>query len=344
MSRDQQNQTFKASQDQNQGYYSNAQNSYANAQKDVGNYENQLGKYASGNPYVEGGQFQTDENKTTANTADALARSTGNMLQSQALRTGQNSAGGIAATEEMERQGGRDLSAEQSQLDAQRIGNQADYQGNVLKASAVPEQMESTLADQQGRLAQGDLNTQEEAAKTPSWIEDFSQGLMNAGTAFAGGAGASMCPAAGSLYLLAGGSEAPVETLKVGDLIQGIDGEPQIIEEIQFAPATILRIATESGEILRCSRVHAFALPLGGFVVAAHAMGKVVRTTEGNSRIVEISGDGVSTVFNVITDGSHTYRANGFWSLGVGEAERQVTMRQWDAIADQMAGVGNGSR
>lgn len=344
MSREQQGETFDTSKKQNSGYYDNSQNSYAKTQADVGNYEDQLAKYKAGNPYVEGGKFQTDENKATANTADALARSTGNMLQSQSLRTGQNSAGGIAATEEMERQGGRDLSAEQAQLDAGRIGNEADYNAKTLQATAVPEQMESTLTGQQGQLAQGTLNTQEEAAKTPSWLEDFSQGIMNAGTAFAGGAGAAMCPAEGSLYLLPDGREVAVETLRAGDEIQGIDHEPQTIEEIQSAPAAILRIQTEHGEVLRCSRVHAFALPCGGFTVAAHALGRVVRTKHGNSRIVFIDEDGVSKVFNVITDGSHTYRANGFWSLGVGEAERHVSMEEWDVIGSRMAGVSNGAR
>jgi len=31
---------------------------------------------------------------------------------------------------------------------------------------------------------------------------------------------------------------------------------------------------------------------------------------------------GKAKVFNVITNGSHTYRADGIWALGVGRAER----------------------
>ena len=45
-------------------------------------------------------------------------------------------------------------------------------------------------------------------------------------------------------------------------------------------------------------------------------------------------------VFNVITDGSHTYRADGMWSLGVGEAERAVSMDKWQEIGERLMQVG----
>jgi hypothetical protein len=50
-----------------------------------------------------------------------------------------------------------------------------------------------------------------------------------------------------------------------------------------------------------------------------------------------VEDDGVDTVFNVITNGSHTYRADGIWALGVGEAERYVSMDTWNRIGDGLA-------
>lgn len=185
MSRAQEGQTFDTAKQQNQGYYDNAQNSYANAQQDVGDFENQLASYASANPYKQGGEFQTDMNRVTANTSDAAARSAGNVLQSQALRTGQNSAGAIAATEAMQQQNTRDLSSEQASEEGKRIGNEANYNQGVLQASEKPAEMETQLAGQQGQLGEGALNTMQGAGKTPSWTDEF-------GNAFAAGLGKGM--------------------------------------------------------------------------------------------------------------------------------------------------------
>jgi hypothetical protein len=41
-------------------------------------------------------------------------------------------------------------------------------------------------------------------------------------------------------------------------------------------------------------------------------------------------------VFNIITNGSHTYRADGLWSLGVGDAERHVGMNEWAMIGNEL--------
>lgn len=177
MSRDQQTATFKTAKEQNQGYFNNAQNSYANAQTDIGDFEKQLSDYAAKNPYKQGGEFQTNENRVTANTADAAARSAGNMLQSSALRTGQNSAGAIAATEAMQQQNTRDLSSEQAAEENKRIQGEAGYNKGALDASIEPAKFEAGLSGQQGQLGEGTLNTQEAAAKQPSWMDQFGDAL-----------------------------------------------------------------------------------------------------------------------------------------------------------------------
>ena len=187
MSRGQEGAVVGTSKAQNSTYFNNAQNSYNNAQSDVGDFQKQLSDYkgqvanfSAKNPYVQGGEFQTATNQQTANTADAAARAAGQRLQGQALRTGNNSAGAIAATEEMERQGTRDLSADQARATQQRIQGEAGYnkealganQG-VLEATAQPVQMEANLSGQQGNLAGGALSTEQKAGETPSWFDEF---------------------------------------------------------------------------------------------------------------------------------------------------------------------------
>lgn len=145
------------------------------------------------------------------------------------------------------------------------------------------------------------------------------------------------CPVEGSLYIMADGSPRAVEDLVVGDRILGIDGEPQTIEEIESAVGPTVRVTTENGFVARNSLTHAFALPHGGFVVATRALGKVIRTALGTSKVASVERVEDGLVFNVITDGSHTYCADGVWALGVGEAERHVSMDDWKRIGLNLA-------
>lgn len=170
---------------QNAGYYSNAQNSYTKAQNDIGDYSDQLSKYKASNPFVEGGQFQTATNRVLANTADSGARSAGARLQGQALRTGGNTAGGIAATEEMERQGTRDLSAQEAEAQKGRIAGEAGYNKSALDATAVPAEMESRLATGQGGDANSSLGSEVKAYEQPGFWDQF-------GSAFAQSSGKAL--------------------------------------------------------------------------------------------------------------------------------------------------------
>jgi hypothetical protein len=173
LSRAQESQVEGTATNQNAGYYNDAQNSYAAAQGDVEDYKDQLAKYKASNPYVQGGQFQTTTNQMLADTADAGARAAGERLQSQALRTGQNSAGSVAATEQMEQQGTRTLSADEARANQERIVAGAGYGRNVLQATQAPAEMESRLAGQQAEAAGGVLNTAQKAGETPSWWDQF---------------------------------------------------------------------------------------------------------------------------------------------------------------------------
>lgn len=174
---------------QGSGYYDNSQNSYTQAQGAEGNFENQLGQYGTDvasysakNPYVAGGEDQTATNQVLSNTAGAGARAAGQTLQSQALRTGQNSNAAVAATEQMQEQNTRDLGADEAKAAQTRIGDEASYNQNALAAkegllqqTAQPVSAETTLAGQQGNLGQEALGHQVQAGETPSFEDELGK-------------------------------------------------------------------------------------------------------------------------------------------------------------------------
>jgi hypothetical protein len=179
MSRSQENQTFNTEADQQKGYNANEQTSYNTAQTDVGDYQDQLNKTAAANPYTQGGEMQTTENQQLSNSADAGATSTGEALQSAAVRTGSNAGGDIAATTDAAQANERNVS-----------GQEAAATQAVLGASAVPESMEAGLASQQGNLATGAGNTAQQAAQTPSFTDELGNAGLQAATGLVTGNGA----------------------------------------------------------------------------------------------------------------------------------------------------------
>lgn len=172
-------------------------------------------------------------------------------------------------------------------------------------------------------------------------VDQASGGLWGSLLGAAAGVGSSAitawCPASGTKILMADGTEKPIELLAVGEKIMGIDGEPCTIEEIPSEYTEIIRVTFDDGHVTRNSPTHAFALPKGGFTVSAKSKGKQVLTDKGASTVVSVERDGVERVFNIITDGSHTYCADGVWALGVGDAERRIPMDTWGRIGKQLS-------
>lgn len=179
-------------QQQNATAAQNAQQSFNSAQGDIGNYEQQLAQFAAANPYGQGGQYQTAQNQVLSNTADAAGQAAGQALQSQAVRTGQNAGGVIAATEAMQQANERNLAGQEAKANADRIDSGAQYGQDILKASEVPAQLQSNLTGQQLNAQDQTLNTQERAAEQPSFMEELGQGLVGAGEGFASGFGGGM--------------------------------------------------------------------------------------------------------------------------------------------------------
>jgi hypothetical protein len=214
MTRQDEKTATKTAATQNAGYYDNAQNSYTNAQTDAASFEKQLGTYgtqvgafSSANPYGQGGTFQTTTNQQLTDTADASARALGTTLQGQALRTGQNTAGGVAAAEQAQEQNERTLSGQEADATQKRIAAGAAYgkealdaQGNLLSATAVPVSQQTTLAGQQANAAEGALGNQVKAGETPSWTDEFGNSVATGLGQLLTGNSKSACWIAAELY------------------------------------------------------------------------------------------------------------------------------------------------
>lgn len=324
MSRAQQGQTFNTAQGENATDEANTQKSQAAEQTDINNEQSQLAKFAANNPYVQGGQFQTAQNQTIADSANASANAAKAGAQTQALRTGQNPAAANAAAITAAQNAERTASGEQGNATTERIGEESKYnQQGLTDANAITQQQEN-LASLQSGAAQGALGTQEQAAQTPSFLDELGSGLINGADDFAGGAGMALCPAEGSMILLPDGREVFIEDLSIGDLIKGIDGTAQRIEHINVAFVRVMRVKVNGMRETRVSRSHAFALEGGGFVEARNSRGKVIQTKHGPRGVLLAAPDGHARVFDLITDGSHTYRADGVWAIGNGQPDMQA--------------------
>lgn len=199
MSRGQENQVFDTAKQQNTDAASKAQESYDKAQTSIGQQQQDVDayrtageKFAAENPYIAGGEYQTAQNQQLANTADASAQSAGQALQSQAVRTGQNAGGAIAATEAMQQTNERNLAAQEAEANEKRLSNLANYNQQVVnQAGELPSLQagvtgaETNLVGQQLGSQQASLNTAQKAGETPSFMEQLWGNAQQAGQDFA---------------------------------------------------------------------------------------------------------------------------------------------------------------
>lgn len=185
MSRSQQGAVVQQAGDENKTYNQNAQTSFNTTQGDVTDFGKATNKFVAANPYIQGGEYQTSSNQILGDTAAGLAQSTGQGIQGAAVRTGQNAGGAIAATENMEEANMRGLSAEQAKANQDRIAGETKYDETGLGLKATGVGMQDELSTQQAGAAQGALGTQEQAAQTPSFMDQLGSGLIQAGVGFA---------------------------------------------------------------------------------------------------------------------------------------------------------------
>lgn len=312
---------------------SNAASAFGKAQGGIDSYlSNVNSALAAGNPF-EAKDYLTQQNLATSGAMNSQNTAAQQQEQSNVARTGTNSAAVANDIANNARTGQRDLTNYNANRDTQNENTWLNQQQQLFGDQARGNSEEAGLY---GTALGGQNSTLGTAQTGEDQQGQEYNSMISAGIGAAGVVGGAFCPAKGSLYLTEGGLERPVEALKVGDQLEGIDGEMQQIEEIQVGVFPVLRVTFDNGMVARNSKTHAFALPFGGFTVAIHSLDKAVKTRSGPARVVSVEPDGEDTVFNIITNGSHTYRADGIWALGVGEAERQVTMDQWAKIGEQL--------
>jgi hypothetical protein len=189
MSRGQQSATFNQTQGESKSSFGDTENSLKFEQGDIGTFADQLAAYQASNPYSAGGEYESNINEGLTNTSDAMAQSVGATLQGASARTGQNPAGAVAATEAMEEQNARNLGADKATAENQRISQEAAYDKSALPFEAEIPGMQSEIGKEQEGLYGTSLGTQEQAAKTPSFMETLEGQLAQAGESFAGGLG-----------------------------------------------------------------------------------------------------------------------------------------------------------
>lgn len=190
MSRGQQADVIKTASGENQAYNADAQTGYKMAENDISDYGTAVGKFNASNPYVQGGEFQTAENQQLSDTAAGLGESLGQTVQGQAVRTGQNAGGAIAATENMREQNMRDLAGAEAGATERRIAADTGYKEAGLEGISTIEAKRAALASAEAGNAQSALGTQEQAAQTPGFWDqltsDVIQGGAKVGAAYAG--------------------------------------------------------------------------------------------------------------------------------------------------------------
>ena len=177
MSRGQATQAFNAASDESATDFGNAQSAFGDTQNAISNYNNQLASFVSGNPYTAGGEYDQTINNGLANVSDAGANSLAGALQSQAQRTGQNSAADAATAATGAQQDTRNLSSSLANAQQQRISDEAGYNQAALGASTEPISADQSLYGSSANAADSGLGDETQGAKTPSFWDQLGGSL-----------------------------------------------------------------------------------------------------------------------------------------------------------------------
>ena len=177
MSRGQSTQAFNTASDENATDSGNAKSAFGSTENAIGNYNNQLAKFVSGNPYTKGGEYDQTINTGLANVSDAGANSLQGALQSQALRTGQNSAADAATAATAAQQNTRDLSSNLAEAQQKRIAGEAGYNTTALDAAKEPITANANLYSTSTNAADSTLGDETQAAKTPGFWDELGNSV-----------------------------------------------------------------------------------------------------------------------------------------------------------------------
>jgi hypothetical protein len=109
--------------------------------------------------------------------SDAGSNSLQGALQSQALRTGQNSAADAATASAAAQQNTRNLSSGLASAQQNRISSEAGYNQAALGASAEPISANESLYGASSNAADSTLGNETQAAKTPGFWDEVGNSV-----------------------------------------------------------------------------------------------------------------------------------------------------------------------
>jgi hypothetical protein len=168
----------------------------ANARAALGKTNSSLAKYSSNldsfmrfgrATYGKNGEFMRDANTVANTTAAAGATSLKGDLALNAQRTGENTAGYADTAAESKRQSERDLTSGLVGADADRLKQLTAVNQYGVQASALPAGVQAGLYGTSTGGSGSQLSTAADAAKTPSFWDQFLPAIAGgAGTAAAG--------------------------------------------------------------------------------------------------------------------------------------------------------------
>jgi hypothetical protein len=165
----------------------------ANAQAALGKTNSNLAKYSSNldnfmrfgrKTYGESGEYQRTQNTLANTTAAAGTSGVAGNLALDRLRTGDNTANFAPTVAESARQSSRDLTDRLAGAEADSLSRLTAINQYDVQASALPAEVQAGLYGTATGGAGSQLSTAADAAKTPSFWDQFLP-------AIAGGAGAA---------------------------------------------------------------------------------------------------------------------------------------------------------
>lgn len=262
------------------------------------------------------GAYGLQYNQAVGNIAQQSQQTQGSLARSMASRGFGNAPSGFAA--DQQRQAAEAATTQKGQAFTQLAGQ--SYQdalsnfwnaNNIASGSAATNTNAAISADSSAANNYANLYG---TASTP--VPSALGGIIGSGLQAGGAVGAAAaCPCEDALMLMHDGTEMPVQDTRKGMEFRGIDGNPCML---LADPRVVVRDAVEVGTIEGRTRVsveHTFALPLGGYEFAFKSTALNVRYKDEIATVLETKTIGAQRVYALEIGGSHSYRADGFWSL-----------------------------
>jgi len=209
------------------------------------------------------------------------------------------------------------LNKEAEQLQQNIAEDYATGRENYWKATAVEGAIPGEEAKISAEAAQPVLGSQkseadqanENAAASSSWM-GLVGGLASGAMGMVGG----LCVTEDTRIELASGERLFAKDLEVGEYLRSM-GDREEVAALEHGTEYCVWVTLENNMSVEVSLSHTLALGNGGYTEACEAMGKEIKTVNGESKVVSVASSGFKPVIRIRLSGSHTYVSNGIWSL-----------------------------